>query len=242
MRFIYTFLLLLLLPSLSLAKQNINICVPQDNPPFAFMDEQGKLKGFDLDLLEKMQLPYAIKLHPSDLASSFAALGSGDCDMILSNISINENRKKWFLFAKAHLNTGLHAAVLKNSPTEDISNLQYGIIGVMKGSPAETYAFKHYKRSIIYALRDTDSLVTMLNDGIIEAIIDGLPQLQILIKQNDNIRILDQNISDEHYAYVFAKNREDLQNTVSESITKLIESNQINEVYAKWFGNAVNDE
>ncbi len=236
MRFIYTFLFVLLLPSLSLANQDINICVVQDNAPFSFMDSDGKLKGFDLDILEKMQLPYTINLHLNDLASSFAALGSGNCDMILSNIAINENRQKWFLFSETHLNAGLHAVVLQDSPIEDISNLQYGIIGVLKGSAAEAYVFKHYKSSIIYALRDTESLINMLNEGIIEAIIDSLPSLQVLIKQKDNIRILEQNISEEHYAYVFAKQNEEMRNTVSNAIAKLKENKQINEVYAKWFG------
>ncbi len=236
MHFIYIFLFLLFMPTMVLATESINICIPQDNAPFAFVDEDEKLKGFDIDMLEIMQLPYEVKLHPTELATSFAALGSGECDMILSNLTMNNDRKQRYLFSEPHLTTGLYAAVLKNSPIEDTNNLQYSIIGVTKGTVGEDYAIKHFKGSVIYALRDQQNLVKMLNEGRIEAMVDSLPLLQILAQTNNNIHILDSSLMEDRCAYAFSKERADLRNIVSDIIKKMKEDGSIAGLYAKWFG------
>ncbi len=241
MRFIYIFLFIHLLQSLAFASSDITVCVVPNNAPFAFIDSDDELKGFDLDILEKMQLPYTVTLHRSDVAASFAALDNAQCDMLLSNITITNSRSRWFLFSTSHLSANLHALVLKESPIEDTANLQYGIIGVVKGSEAEDYAFEHYKSSIIYALSDAKTLVDMLNEGVIEAIIDSLPELHYLVKENKNLRILEQEIAERNYGYVFDKDRNDLRDVVSSAINKLKEDKEIDGIYTKWFTNTTND-
>ncbi len=71
------------------------------NPPFA-MDEKGVPAGLEIDLwrmvAETRQIPYEIKKAPS-FKALLAAIRSGDADVGISGVLINENRSKSFHFS-----------------------------------------------------------------------------------------------------------------------------------------------
>lgn len=71
------------------------------NPPFA-MDEKGVPAGLEIDLwrmiAETRQIPYEIKKAPS-FKALLAAIRSGDADVGISGVLINENRSKTFHFS-----------------------------------------------------------------------------------------------------------------------------------------------
>ncbi len=237
MRIIFIFLAILIFPTLAYSAKPYNICVPIDNAPFAFI-EDDKLQGFDIDLLNSLQLDVEVEILQRDFASSIAGLGNAECDMILSNVTINEDRSKRFLFAEPHIESGLYAAVLKDSPITDIDTLQYSIVGVLKGSVGEEYAFYQFKGGVIYALRDNANILEMLIDGTIEAILESLPRLQQLQKTN-NIRILEQSLFEESFAYAFAKKHEKLRDKVNIALQNLQDNGTIDTIYKKWFGDAL---
>ncbi len=230
-------LLLVLLPNFAFASTNITICIPENNPPFAFVGDDHKLQGFDIDMLEKMQLPYTLQLHIDDFPSSLAGLQDEKCQMVLSDITINEDRKNSFLFTNPHINTGLYAAVLSDSPITSTESIEYSNMGVVKGSMAETFAFSQFRGGVIYALRNYTELMSMLEHGTIETIIDNLPQLQHIIKNNsEKIRILEPYIYEEQLAYAVTKSRPDLHDIINISLERMQNDGSIDKIYEKWFG------
>ncbi len=235
MKILQLLFIIFLLPNMALAANNINVCIPSDNAPFAYSDVDGKLIGFDMDILEGMKLEAKINAQNLDFATSMAGLSNGVCDMVLSNVIITESRKNRFLFSKSRIKSGLYAAVLKDSHINDVNALQYSIIGVLKGSVAEEYAFGKLKGSVIYALRQNSNIISMLKEGTIEAILDSLPVLQTLQKSHD-VRILEPSLAEEQFAYAFAKNKEDLRDMVDAALDKMEEDGTSAKIYEKWFG------
>ncbi len=243
MRIVYVFLMIFFLPAVAWATSPVSICIPQDNPPFAFTDaNDGQLKGLDIDILAAIQLDVDYNTHQRDFASSLAGLSNTECDMVLSNVIINEKRQQRFLFSKPLLKSGLYAAVLQESPINDINTLQYSIIGVLKGSVAEEYAFSQLKGSIIYALRDNSNIISMLNEGAVEAILDSLPILQTLQKSNPQVRILEPSLQEEQFAYAFAKEHADLRDKFDLVLSRLQEDGSLARIYEKWLGNIKTDD
>ncbi len=234
MRLVFIFFILLL-PSLALANSTLNICVPIDNAPFAFVDDDEKLQGFDIDMLNGMQLKSKLNLIQRDFASSMAGLGNAECDMVLSNVTVNERREQRILFSNPHIKSGVYAAVFDESPINDVETLQYSVVGVLKGSIAEEYAFNQFKGGVIYALRDNVNIIELLDNGTIEAILDSLPRLQQL-KKTHKIRILDQSLFEEHIAYAIAKKHPLLLAEVNSALEKMQNDGTITEIYEKWFG------
>ncbi|QVV66655.1 transporter substrate-binding domain-containing protein [Synechococcus sp. LA31] len=88
------------------------------NPPYA-VDEKGVPSGLEIDLwrmiAESHQIPYKIK-RASSFASLLAEIRSGEADVGISGILINENRSKQFNFSLPTASSKLKAYAL--APTE----------------------------------------------------------------------------------------------------------------------------
>jgi len=86
------------------------------NPPYA-ISEQGVPTGFEIDLwrmvAENRQIPYQISKADS-FKALIAAISSGEADVAISGILINENRSKSFQFSVPTASSGLKLYTLDN--------------------------------------------------------------------------------------------------------------------------------
>jgi ABC-type amino acid transport substrate-binding protein len=98
------------------------------NPPYA-VDEKGVPSGLEIDLwrmiAETHQIPYAIKRAPS-FDALLKAIRSGEADVGISGILINENRSKQFNFSLPTASSKLKAYAL--APTESTALAMLRII------------------------------------------------------------------------------------------------------------------
>lgn len=64
--------------------------------PFAFKDENSKLVGYDLDLLDAMskKLGFTYKVTPTEYDNMFMAVANGEYDIGMGQVCITEDRKK----------------------------------------------------------------------------------------------------------------------------------------------------
>lgn len=93
-------------------------------PPFEYMD--GKtLKGFDIDIGNAIAREIGVKAHwlPMEWAGVLPALGAHKCDMILSGVTITEERKKnGYTFSRPYFLSG--QAIVRRKGDTRIRSLQ----------------------------------------------------------------------------------------------------------------------
>ncbi len=215
---------------------SIIVCVPMDNFPFAYYKENGEKAGYSLELLDALNLPYTIELTTPDFATSMAGLTSGHCSLVLAPIlTSTTKRSTHYTLSQPIMPANLHALVLHDSPINDISDLQYSIIGVLKNNSAEKFAFKEYKGSTIFALNREKELVNLLLLGEIEVIIGTKPFLDYLSSNHEQLRILDKHLYSQKYAYALTLQQEFLQQTFNKNLQQLQDNGTLEKLYAKWF-------
>ena len=90
-----------------------------DFPPYSRKDPDGTLTGIDIDvanaLCEKMQMKCEFVVN--EWSSIIPSLNAGKYDVIISSVSITEERQQQVLFSKPYLGGGQYALVAKKGVT-----------------------------------------------------------------------------------------------------------------------------
>ena len=108
-------------------------------PPFEFIDENGKLTGFDVELVEligsKVDENFVAKNIPWD--TIFAGLLNGQYDGVASGVTVTEERKKTIDFSDIYAQVGQVVIVPKDSKITGIDDLAGKKVGVQIGTTGE---------------------------------------------------------------------------------------------------------
>src|SRR5690606_17206291 len=89
-------------------------------PPFSFVDENGKLSGFEVDFAELLakELGVKAKLQPTKWDGILAALESKRLDVVINQVTISEERKKKYDFSEPYTVSGIQALVRKGDESK----------------------------------------------------------------------------------------------------------------------------
>lgn len=219
--------------------RGMNLCVVENNPPFAFRGKDRELQGFNVDMWNAMNIPYAFSYRHPDFPTALAALEGGYCSMVLTNISITPERMQRFMLSEPYLRSGL--AVMVRGAEMDIKNLtdlNDKTIAVLKGSTAETVAMDILKSGELLVLNSEAELYAALLEHKVDAVIGDLPIMQHFVSGEGRgfARILDVPVSPQLYAYGFSRGVEHVRDSVNAAISRLQNDGTIAQLYKKWFG------
>lgn len=217
----------------------MHLCVVENNPPFAFRNGDNELQGFNVDMWNAMNIPYTFTYRHPDFPTALAAIEGGYCHMLLTNINITPERIQRFALSEPYLRSSIGVMVRGSETTiTELQHLRDKTIGVLKGSTAETFAMNEFKSGELLALSSENQLYEALIDQNIEAILADLPIIQYFstIGGKASVRILDESLTPQLYAYGFTKGAENIRDSVNAAIQRLHADGTIARLYKKWFG------
>ncbi|HEX7127303.1 MAG TPA: basic amino acid ABC transporter substrate-binding protein [Thermodesulfobacteriota bacterium] len=150
-------------------------------PPFEYMEGNTPV-GFDVDIARAIARELGVRLDYQNTAwdGIFAALKSGKFDMLLSGITITEERKKTFdlAFSKSYFDSGQGVAVKRGGKTVGgAGDLAGKVVGVQINTTGQ-YAAE--KLAGIKEIRKYETLPEALTDlgvGRIDAVVADYPVL-----------------------------------------------------------------
>ena len=81
--------------------ETVTVAVPGTPKPYNYVDDNGKLGGYEIDMLNAMAEKAGVKLdyQITEFESMFAGLDSARYDMIIGNISKKPEREEKYLFS-----------------------------------------------------------------------------------------------------------------------------------------------
>ncbi|WP_295887637.1 transporter substrate-binding domain-containing protein [uncultured Thiohalocapsa sp.] len=83
---------------------DLRIGVFGQDPPFSFVDENGALAGFDIDIAEALcaQARFECELVPTDWGGLLRGLEERDLDAVVASVAITEARRERVLFTRPY--------------------------------------------------------------------------------------------------------------------------------------------
>lgn len=230
----------------------INIGSRDTQVPFSYrISGSGDPIGFTNDICLKIVDAVKAKLKLPSLAVRYTTLTStnripliqnGTVDLDCATTTNSVVRQQQVAFAPSHFVTNITAAVKKSSGINSFSDLKGKTISTVAGSTS-VQLLRAYKKAENIEVQDlpgkdtADAFLLLATDRAVAYVLDDV-QLAALIatsKEPDNYRLLKESLRQEPYGIMFRKDDPAFKEVVDQTVTELMKSGAIDELYSKWF-------
>lgn len=216
----------------------ISIGIDDSYPPMEYRNDKNVLVGFDIDLGNSIgkKLGVKIKWVPTAWDGIIPALQSNKFDMILSSMSITDERKIVVNFSDPYITGGPIIIVKKGTKTiKTGEDLKGKVVGVQMGSTGEDAVSK------ISGVKETkkyDKITEALQDlstGRIEAVVADDQVGRYYVGLAGNVYSIAGKLHDEPFGIAFRKKDTDLTAAVQKAVNDLKADGTLSKISMKWF-------
>lgn len=211
--------------------------------PMGFVDEDGNLTGFDIELAEAVCEKLGVELEPKpiDWKSKELELQNKKIDVIWNGYSIDADRNKKVEFTKPYLQNEQLIAVRADSDIKTKADLKDKVLGVQTDSAAETVVNEDTEFvDSLKELRQYDDYQNAMMDLKGGSRIDGVAGDKILLnytmtKQPDTYALLEDSLTDEYFGIGCRQGEVALREAIDKALDELYEDGTIEKISNKWF-------
>ncbi|SMB99966.1 amino acid ABC transporter substrate-binding protein, PAAT family [Thermanaeromonas toyohensis ToBE] len=209
--------------------------------PFEFRDDKtGQYVGFDIELMKALAEVQGFDVEFKDMGFDgiIAAVKTGNVDMAISAISIDDDRKQQVDFSLPYYQSGLSVAVrADNNTIKGFQDLKGKRIAVQIGTTGAKYVKNNIEGAQVTEYNTVNDAFMELINGGVDAFVNDYPVSLYFIKQgNTKVKIVGDLANSEFYGIAIPKGKAELLQKVNEGLKKLKESGKYSEIYRKWFG------
>ena len=193
--------------------------------------EDGEIVGVDVDIAKEIAKEMGKELVIKDVAfdSIINEVNSGKADFGAAGISYDEERAKQIDFTINYAVSKQVVVVREGSSIDDIDKISNQKIAVQLGSTGDMYVTENYPNAEIVRQKKYLAAVQDLKSAKVDLIVmDELPAQEIL-KTNDGLVILDEELFTDSYGMVVKKGNTELLNTINDVLTRLQNEGKIEE-------------
>lgn len=206
--------------------------------PYEYYSD-GKIAGVDVEIAQEIAKELGKELIVKDVAfdSIIHEVKSGKADIGVAGISYSEERAKQVDFSTNYTTSKQVVLVRSDSQIKSIKDIKNKKISVQLGSVADMYVTEEYNPKNIIRQKKYLAAIQDLKDQKTDCVVmDELPAKQI-IKENTNIRILDDVIAEDNYGIIVNKGNTKLLEVINKVIDRLKREGKIDEYVLKHSSN-----
>ena len=206
--------------------------------PYEYYSD-GKIAGVDVEIAQEIAKELGKELIVKDVAfdSIIHEVKSGKADIGVAGISYSEERAKQVDFSINYTTSKQVVLVRSDSQIKSIKDIKNKKISVQLGSVADMYVTEEYNPKNIIRQKKYLAAIQDLKDYKTDCVVmDELPAKQI-IKENTNIRILDDIIAEDNYGIIVNKGNTKLLEAINKVIYRLKKEGKIDEYVLKHSSN-----
>lgn len=167
----------------------IKIGVFSDKNPFGYVDENGKVQGYDVYFAKRIAKDLLGSEDEVDFvyveaASRVEYLKSAKVDITLANFTVTDERKEQVDFALPYMKVALGIVSPQKAEITDVNQLKGKKLIVVKGTTAETYFSKNYPDVTLVKFDEYQEAYDALLDGRGDAFSTDNTEVLAWAKQN----------------------------------------------------------
>jgi glutamate transport system substrate-binding protein len=227
-------------------KGEIVIGVKYDVPPFGFNNpKSGKVEGFDVDLGQAVadKLGVEPKFIEAISDNRIPFLQDGTADLILSTMTINEERVGQIEFSDPYYIAKGRILVKKdNSDITGVDSLAGKNVCTALGSTYEATLKEQAPDAKLKLVDSYSECLESLQNGSVDAISTDDVILTGMIIQDDSLKLVGDELSQEPYGAGIKKGNTELQEFVNGVFDEYKQDGRYDKTYEKWVGQYTDSE
>ena len=197
--------------------------------------EDGEVVGVDIDIAKEIAKELGKELVVKDVSFDFVIneVKSGKADFAAAGISITKEREKEVDFTIEYTTSNQVVVVKKGSSITNFDDIKNKKIAVQLGSVADLYVEENYKKATIVPHKKYLSAVEDVKTGKADCIVmDELPAKEI-VKENDNLVILDGFLFQDKYGMIVKKGNDELKEKINKVLERMKNDGTIDQLVLK---------
>ena len=212
-----------------------------DFAPFEFQGaDPNAYEGFDMDLIRAVgkEMGYKVEINNLAFDGLIPSLEAGNIDVIISGMTINDERKQKVLFSDPYYKSGISIMVAKdNNSIKTFNDLKGKKVAVQIGTTSATEVKKIEGVQAKELNSSADTFIELAAKGV-DAVINDRPvnDRYIVESKNGNVKVLPDLLTAEDYGIAINKKDTELQTKINAALKKLKENGEYDKIYTKWFG------
>ena len=205
--------------------------------PYMFVDpsDPKKMKGFELDIMEKLAEKMGRKLVfvQNEWESLVPGLDRGDYDIAANGLEITPERLQQVQFSKPYYATFEQLVVRANEPNiRDLESTDERKIGTLKASLAQSILEKTKAQIVFY--EEESSGYTDVADARIDGFFVDYPIALFYAGPNTKLKFVGPPVGKMLYGIAVSKKRPELLPELNRGIDQLFESGDLEKILSKW--------
>ena len=206
------------------------IATSPDFPPFESL-EGDAVVGIEPDIMKLIcdKLGVEAEFVQMDFDSVLIGIQAAKYDCAMSGITVPPARQKNMLFTDPYYSAAQVIVVAEGSPITGKADLAGKVASVQTGTTAESGC--QDEGIEVQAFAANADAKAALTTGKVDAwVVDNLTAIQ-MVEEGDGLVILDENMTEEPYAFAFAFGSEDLVAAINDELVKLIADGTVESIF-----------
>ena len=211
--------------------------------PFESQNEKGEIVGFDVDVVKAAAAKAGIevKFVNTPWEGIFNALGQGDRDMVVSAVTITDERKQTMDFSAPYFDAVQLIAVKADSKIASFADLKTRKVGVQTGTTGDEAVTKLLGKTstAIKRFESTPLALKELEAGGVDAVVADNGVVVHYVANNTGAKfktVADKSFAPEQYGVAIKKGNADLLAKVNQGLAAIKADGTYDKIYAQYFG------
>lgn len=209
-------------------------------PPMEIVDKEKNIVGFDIDLINAIAEAegFEVEIRNTAWDGIFAGLASGEYDIVISSVTITDERKKKMDFSDPYLNAGQILVVRSDyNGGSTLDAFSGKSVGAQIGTTGAVQMNKY--SGILKKTYDEIGLaIADLANGRIDAVVCDTPIAANYALQNekykDKLKIVGEPFTEEYFGVAVKKGNSEVLDMINSGLKKVKEQGKIEEFEKKW--------
>lgn len=211
--------------------------------PFEFLDENGELAGFDIELTNAVVDKMGMEIEWVDMAfdSLIGSMEAGNVEMIAAAIGPTAERERSCDFSDVYYSGYQSIVTVKGTEYKTFDELKGKVIAVLEGSLSDMIAsgenedYGTMEAGEVKRFKNATQAVQELENGAADAVITDAIIAEKFINDRDTLVANQVEGTGEDTVYAIKKGDTKLVETVNEALAKVREDGTYDTLYNKYF-------
>jgi polar amino acid transport system substrate-binding protein len=213
--------------------------------PFESQNEKGEIVGFDIEVVSAVakKAGLEVKFVNTPWEGIFKTLDQGDRDLLVSAVTITDERKQSMDFSNPYFDAQQLIAVKANSKISKFDDLKKLKVGVQTGTTGDEVVTKLQGKTSanIKRFESTPLALKELEAGGVDAVVADNGVVINYVTNNSGSKfktVADKAFAPEQYGIVVKKGNADLLGKINKGLADIKADGTYDQIYAKYFGAA----
>jgi polar amino acid transport system substrate-binding protein len=211
--------------------------------PFESQNEKGEIVGFDIEVVQAVAAKAGIevKFLNTPWEGIFNTLAQGDRDLLVSSITITDERKQTMDFSSPYFDAQQLIAVKKDSKIAKFDDLKKLKVGVQNGTTGDEVVTKLQGKNSpnIKRFESTPLALKELEAGGVDAVVADNGVVVHYVNNNSDAKfktVSDASFVSEQYGLAVKKGNTELQAKLNKGLADIKSDGTYDKIYTKYFG------